>query len=341
MTVAQSEITRYVEEVRAALADLPPRVRDELLEDLPEHLAEVAADESGEGSLTDRLGPPAAYAAELRASAGVSAYRKETAVESARAMVGAARSRLRHADTRVGPMIGYAKASDFLRLLSPAWWVLRGYLAAMVVTYATDSTGGEGLLPRVEGNELLGLLLLIACVVASIWLGRRTGRLARWPRNLVFGGSALLVLIALFWVEDVDRAARNGNGYGGYSTVYSNPYEHISDVYVYDPEGRLLTGVRLFDQNGQPIQLGGTLCDWRAAGPPVEVPPYPRCPESAPWGAPVPDATDPRAPAVVPAPPSPEPTGSRTAGPTGSPTAPPPPSPVVSPGPTAPPSPPG
>src|ERR687889_155753 len=43
-------------------------IRDELLEDLPEHLAEVAADDVG--SLADRLGPPSVYAAELLASAG-------------------------------------------------------------------------------------------------------------------------------------------------------------------------------------------------------------------------------------------------------------------------------
>ncbi|MGV9767766.1 HAAS signaling domain-containing protein, partial [Micromonospora tulbaghiae] len=68
MTVTGQEITDYVDRVRAALADLPPGVRDELTEELPEHLAEVAAE--GEGTLVDRLGTPEAYAAELRAAAG-------------------------------------------------------------------------------------------------------------------------------------------------------------------------------------------------------------------------------------------------------------------------------
>ena len=45
MTVMDGpEISGYVERVRAALADLPPEVRDELTEDLPEHLAEVQAE---------------------------------------------------------------------------------------------------------------------------------------------------------------------------------------------------------------------------------------------------------------------------------------------------------
>ena len=68
MNVETDEITAYVEAVRAALSGLPDAIRDELLEDLPEHLAEVAADDVG--SLTDRLGPPSVYAAELLASAG-------------------------------------------------------------------------------------------------------------------------------------------------------------------------------------------------------------------------------------------------------------------------------
>ena len=35
MTVTGQEITDYVDRVRAALADLPPEVRDELTEELP------------------------------------------------------------------------------------------------------------------------------------------------------------------------------------------------------------------------------------------------------------------------------------------------------------------
>ncbi|WP_425487277.1 HAAS signaling domain-containing protein, partial [Micromonospora maritima] len=74
MTVTGQEITDYVDRVRAALADLPPSVRDELTEDLPEHLAEVAAE--GDGALVDRLGPPEAYAAELRTVAGAEPGRR-------------------------------------------------------------------------------------------------------------------------------------------------------------------------------------------------------------------------------------------------------------------------
>jgi uncharacterized membrane protein len=57
-TTARDDLSTYVEAVRTALGDLPPATRDELLEDLPEHLAEVQAE--GTGSLVDRLGSPEA-----------------------------------------------------------------------------------------------------------------------------------------------------------------------------------------------------------------------------------------------------------------------------------------
>ncbi|MFD0518227.1 HAAS signaling domain-containing protein [Paractinoplanes durhamensis] len=55
-TTAQDEIRDYVEAVRQALAGLSAETREELLEDLPEHLAEVRAE--GSGTLRDRLGSP-------------------------------------------------------------------------------------------------------------------------------------------------------------------------------------------------------------------------------------------------------------------------------------------
>jgi hypothetical protein len=64
-------VARYAAAVRAAVADLGDEERAQLLDDLEAHLQEVAA-ESGT-PLTERLGPPEAYAAELRAAYGAPA----------------------------------------------------------------------------------------------------------------------------------------------------------------------------------------------------------------------------------------------------------------------------
>lgn len=192
---------------------LPPAVRDELVEDLPEHLAEVAAE--GSGSLTDRLGPPDTYAAELRAAAGVGAPSGAPNLDNRiSAALVAIRGRLRALDTKLGPVIGYAKASDFLRLLRPAWWVLRGYLAAMLLTVML--TGHTfGLLPRLGGSTLAAVLLLATCVVGSIWLGRRSAGFTRWPKYVLNASSLFLVLfgVAGFLQADQDRLFSGGYDY--------------------------------------------------------------------------------------------------------------------------------
>lgn len=333
MPAVAPEVAAYLAEVRTALADLPPQARDELLEDLPEHLAEVAAE--GGGSLVERLGPPAAYAAELRQTAGlggVSAPATETTRERMAAVSVEARRRLRQADVKVGPMLGYATASDFLRLLVPAWWVLRGYLAAMLFAYLLDNSGQRlGLLPRLGGSGLVALLVLAAFVLGSIWLGRRQSRLRQWPRRGVATGTALVVLFAVVGFVNADSVTRWQGDLSpdDIAPVYENPAPPFDDIFVYDEQGRLLKNVRLFDQDGWPISVGSEFC---ADGSPVgtggtpAVGPdgtlqgprnaYPRCPGQAPYtfgGSPGPAGATPSAgpPATpTPSPPSPSPTPS-------------------------------
>ncbi|MEW2383213.1 hypothetical protein AB0873_14155 [Micromonospora sp. NPDC047707] len=317
MTVSEQEITDYVARVRAALADLPPPVRDELTEDLAEHLAEVAA-EAG-GSLVERLGEPEAYAAELRGAAGVGVAGGGRRFGRRFGAAGdRLRARVRRWDVQLGPPLGYATASEFLRLLNPAWWVLRGYLAAMLVTVIT--TGGSfGLVPSLNGSELAGLVLLGGSVLASIWLGHHTAGLSRPKRRLLFAGHAVLVVFALVGLASVDDRAR-WNDYGGYEQIsIDGRYDHIRDVFVYDSEGRLVQNARLFDQNGDPIRLGYPDCpdlgDPTGRGNPL-LRPYPYCPEAAPF-APRLNPTPPQP--VLPPLPTATPGPTATAAPTASP----------------------
>ncbi|MEV4655397.1 hypothetical protein [Micromonospora sp. NPDC049301] len=307
MTVTEQEITDYVARVRAALADLPPGQRDELTEDLADHLAEVAAE--SEGTLVERLGEPETYAAELRAAAGAPASGRNLDQRVASAVV-RARGRLRAIDTRLGPPLGYETASDFLRLLRPGWWVLRGYLAAMLVTVI--STGGSfGLLPRFGGELLAGLIMLVGFLLVSIWLGRRSTRLSRWPRWALHAGSVVLVVFALSALMQAEDRMRYGD-YGIDPTSINGPYDQVRDVFVYDSEGRLVENARLFDQNGNPIRLGYPDCEGRVDeyGNPL-LRPYPYCVGRAPFGPRGPGVSPPSAPAVITTP-TPEPTGTPT-----------------------------
>lgn len=280
------EITAYVEAVRAALAGLPEEVREGLLEDLPEHLAEVVADDIG--TLTDRLGPPAVYAAELLASAGYVGGgfpdpppppRRAGRLRRARASLGA---RVRELDESSGPLFGRPKASDFLAQLRPAWWVLRGYLVAMVLASALGDGSQIGLLPRVGGSDLVALGMLATCVLASIWFGRRRFVLKRPLRLMHTVGTGILVVVALAGFSDADSASRTDPYM---NAGYSDPYNDVRDVFVYDREGNLVEGARLLDQEGQPIRLGDPNCyddqGSYSRGAPESV--YPYCVENAPF----------------------------------------------------------
>lgn len=302
----EQEITRYVDGVRRALADLPTAVRDELLEDLAEHLAEIAAEQPG--GLVDLLGSPEAYAAELRASAGIGAPTVAPNLDDRlRAVVTQVRPRLHRLDRRIGAMIGYARASEFLRLLRPGWWVLRGYLAAMLVSVLVDGRMDGGLLPMFDNSRVAGLLLLAVTVTGSIWLGRRAGQLRRLPRLALLAGSALTIVFGLAMLLNYNTMRY---GYSEFSPVYQpDPYSHVQDVYVYDSEGRLVEGARLFDQDGQLIRLGNPW--WCGAErPDLAFEPdrqaYPYCPERAPFRLASPSASPSQGETdVTPAPPGP------------------------------------
>ncbi|MFJ6952458.1 HAAS signaling domain-containing protein [Micromonospora aurantiaca (nom. illeg.)] len=300
MTVTGQEITDYVDRVRAALADLPPAVRDELTEDLPEHLAEVAAE--GEGALVDRLGTPEAYAAELRAAAGAGEGRRPARFHRLAEARDQAATQIRLLDRQLGPVLGHETVSDFLRPLRPAWWLVRGWLAALLISVMVDG-GRPGLLPRPNDNASAGLLLLIGAVVASLWLGRRSAGFTGWPRRLHRLGTAALLLFGFAVLVDVDRNA-SSDVYSGYEqTSVDRRYDRIEDVFVYDQQGRLIRDAQLFDQNGVPIRLGWPNCLDSSGAVPAPRNAYPYCPELAPFGAPA-------SPSI--APPAPAPTGSAT-----------------------------
>jgi hypothetical protein len=260
---AEDQVVRYATAVRAAFADLPAPERELLLEDLEDHLAEVADED--DGPLQARLGAPEAYAAELRASAGLPApgaaaaeQRRSSLRESAVARRLQRSWRAAVAHPAGGAIVG------FLPELRPAWWVLRGYLAVQAVAVAGSPLfAGSGLsfpIPALFESQLLGLLATVAAVVASVRWGRREpGGAGR--RALTMAGNAALALfgVALLLQLGADEAA--GDSYRpGEEFVYAGPVsglrtdgEEITNIFPFDADGRPLRDVYLVDQDGDPV----------------------------------------------------------------------------------------
>jgi hypothetical protein len=151
----------------------------------------VDTTEEGVGPIASRLGRPEAFAAELRAAAGlhqaVPPARRES--QLARRLRDTARRALAHPRVPASRRLGQE--------LAPIWWVLRAYVAVGAVAYAlgNDWSSRVPLVPRF-GSAGAGLALIGLAIVASVWLGlelRRRG--SPFPRVVACANAALLLAI--------------------------------------------------------------------------------------------------------------------------------------------------
>ncbi|MER6577678.1 hypothetical protein [Nonomuraea sp. NPDC001023] len=244
---------QYAQAVRDALAGHPDR--EELIEDLDDHLAEIAAE--SDLPLEDRLGPPAAYADELVAAYGGRPQSRRSRRPRPRAWAARAHAGLlRHRP--------YRSFVAFLPELRPGWWVLRGYLLAMLLLAIT---AGGGVVP---GNLAEWALVAVA-VWISVWFGRaRGGRFAALLATGVNVLAALALLAGMAAVSDRDdqpvamAAPADVMLVGGGLDVYN--------IKPYAKDGSPLTDVYLYDQDGKPITVSpeehGYMVD-RSCGEPV------------------------------------------------------------------------
>jgi hypothetical protein len=252
-----AHVTEYAAAVRAALADVPEPDRTELLEDLEDHLREIAV-ESTE-SLTARLGTPESYAAELRA-----AYTGTTVpkAQPKPGLFGLAKADYRR---RFPDGIGWPEFLGFLREFLVLWWILRAVFAYLILGWALG--GGA---PR--PTNALDLVLPLVLVVISVAVGILTrNHRPRGGRLLLLIGANVLVLVAGFSTYGFDswKDFISHPGSSVRSTDYAQPavagasqaptsLSGVVNIYPYSKDGKPLTGILLYDQNGNPIQT-----DWR------------------------------------------------------------------------------
>jgi hypothetical protein len=268
-----SDVLDYAREVRAALADVPAERSAELLDDLEEHLAEVALE--GDGPLAERLGPPAEYAAELRRSAGLT---EEVAAAGEPWRVNLSR--------RLDPLHAsrpVVAVADFLPELRPAWWVLRAWGGLLAVD-AIFMGSGSFPVPTLGLGPILGLVLTGAAVTWSVRLGLRAranpGRGNPPLAVLVNGALAALVVVAVFAVAArPDSAVASDYPEPGPSTLQHEDGTPITNIHPFSSTGEPLSGVLLYDQDGRPID---NLAEYTADGDQVErVPAVPPAPANA------------------------------------------------------------
>lgn len=167
---------------------------------------------------------------------------------------------------RISTAVGRGESSKggsvlrYLASLRPAWWLL---CAAVLV--------GLGVLLLLGSvSAVLALPVFLAVGVAVLWAGPKsaTDRRLLWvslPVSAFVVGS-LLGLSGQF-VELVYARSISGDPYYSTGTYSSGPNELtygnelVENIYVFDSEGKPLTGVYLYDGEGNPITTARYGCD--------------------------------------------------------------------------------
>ena len=258
-TGVNRQVQDYLAAVEHELADLSTEDRSALMEDLTLHLDALAA-EDDDRSLVVRLGPAATYAAELRAAAGLPA-RGEAARTAPNLQERLDSLRASAAYRRARPAVQATRR--LLVELRPAWWVLRGYLVVLVPCLLGNDYAEDVPVPAPLHSHLLGVLLVVGAVAASVALGRRS--LPRPARVAIAVGGALLLLASFGAAravsDDVQYRVNAASWEPAPPTAdekypLMSRYGPVTDVFPYAADGTPLRGVLLYDQDGRPLKVG-------------------------------------------------------------------------------------
>ncbi|MGH3850806.1 MAG: HAAS signaling domain-containing protein, partial [Pseudonocardiaceae bacterium] len=158
------EVEQYLREVREHLASLSGEAREEILDDLRNHLFEVAAD--SDVSLRMRLGDPAAFADDLVASAGLTVTDEAGADQPPSNSGLLARTLERGRRVANDPRLREVKT--FLLQLVPGWWVLRAYLVVALLSGIQSGREALRVFPFLVffDSAVVGFLVLASAIVA-------------------------------------------------------------------------------------------------------------------------------------------------------------------------------
>jgi hypothetical protein len=266
--VVAPEVARFVAAVRAELADLDPDVVEELTGGLEADLTDSleAARTAGSGS-AEAVGPdatafgdPVGYAAELRSSAGLpprAPAPRALSTLGPLALVAALQERAALLGERVRRHPRWPSVRDFALALRPVWWVARAWVAHILVLDALFQSEQEvRAVPQSPGP----VLLLLVAVVVSVQLGRRsaTRTIGAWRWPVLLGNVLALLLLPVALGSTGRPFAAQVTYVNGASIPSDGLYLNgnpVTNVLPYDSAGRPLSGVQLFDQNGEPLAL--------------------------------------------------------------------------------------
>ena len=305
--VLLDHVSAYAAAVRSHLADLPSEQVEDLTDGLEADLVEALEDREGPVvtgeipiwqaagagiptapagaatmiDLAQRFGPAQAYAAELRAAAGLEPA-GPTPPARPRRLRGRLAWRMGATRTRVLELASGARGAlapvlatplgrrvvTSLVALRPLWWVVRGWVW-FVLGVSALWTGFARYHPLgfYVPMHVGAWLLLAALVVLSIAIGRGLGAQRRWARRGFAALNVVAVLALPTTLSNFDNELRRELLSGGTEYIEVPVYEQVpvvdgvyvdgmlvSNLFVYDADGNPLERVQIFDDRGRPVR---------------------------------------------------------------------------------------
>ena len=249
-TAVPPDVAAYLAAVRAALDDLPAAERDDLLAEVELSVLDAAAEG---GPIAARLGPADAFAAELRAAAGL----EQSAPSPTEPQFDLTLRRLQ--DWWASPRVEAVRRA--LRELAPLWWVLRAYTVVAVWAFAVDADWSARY-PGVPvfGNDRAGLALLLFAATLSVACGLAGRRLVRRRGILVALNLAAAVASVPVVLYEIDRMPEQLARDRVFIQTATTPGlardgVPVDNIYPYSRDGKLLHDVLLYDGAGAPLDV--------------------------------------------------------------------------------------
>ncbi|WP_051972967.1 hypothetical protein [Cryobacterium sp. MLB-32] len=255
--ITPQSIREFALAVRAALSDLPADDVDDLADGLEADLTAQASDlQAGDSAPGYEFGDPVAYADELRAAAGFPVRGpaptvRQSALRGLCSRVGGARA---NAARRIRSSPTGAALLDFLLVLRPLWWVLRGW-----VVYAVAEIFVGGAISTVPTGPVRWLVLA-AFVVLSVQWGRGRWLPWRWlPGFRTVVSVCTIITLPLVLALTANQAGAHSIEYSGSvpprSAGLMQDGQDVTNVFAYDADGQPLRDVQLFDQDGRALNV--------------------------------------------------------------------------------------
>ena len=239
------DIDKFALEVRLALKDLGTSEVSELTEGLEADLAAQAEEQGSDFALPDS----GEYARELREAAGLPSY--------SRGVFGFVDRSLRIAAHKVASSPLAGAVLRFLVGMAPIWWIGRAYIAFCLFEVFVMHTR-YAYFPR----SPFEWIVLIALLVASTQLGRKTANLRRFWQRTVSVLNLLAILVAPLTLSQASAVAadslylyENGAQLPAVEVGLKLNSQQVDNIFVYDDQGNPLKDVQLFTQSGEPLSV--------------------------------------------------------------------------------------